>query len=133
MSEISAMQTWLTLEHEAIWLLPVVGSRFGELATLSRQTRDKHLLTRDDLLARLSDAGAEPAATALAYEVGPLSSVAEARSAVRDVESRIAAACLVLVGEASGKARDHATTSVRQAALTELDWGGTARAFPGLP
>ena len=133
MSAISALQTWLTLEHEAIWLLPVVGARFDTIAPLSRQTRDTHLATRDDLLERLHEAGTEPAATALSYEVGPLSSVAEARSAVRDVESRIAAACLVLVGESSGQLRAHATTSVRQAALTGLDWGGSATAFPGLP
>jgi hypothetical protein len=133
MTAISAMQKWLALEHEAVWLYPLVGARFGELTRLSRRTRDAHLVTRDKLLERLHDAGAEPVATALSYEVGPLSTAAEAQKAARSVETRIAAACLGLVGEVEGDARDFATSSLRRAALTDLDWGGTPTAFPGLP
>ena len=133
MTAISAMQKWLALEHEAVWLYPLVGARFVEVITLSRRTSEAHLVTRDDLLERLYEAGADPVATALAYDVGPLTSVAEARTAVRRVETRIAAACLTLVGEASGELRDFATSSLRRAALDELAWGGPPRAFPGLP
>lgn len=133
MTSISAMQKWLALEHEAIWLCPLVGARFDGLTNLSRSTREAHLVTRDDLLQRLHDAGADPVATALSYDIGPLTSVAQARTAVRSVETRIAAACLALVGEASGEVRDFATSSLRRAALTDLSWGGPPRAFPGLP
>ena len=133
MTTVSAMQNWLALEHEAVWLHPLVGARFVDVIMLSRRTREAHLVTRDNLLARLREAGAEPVATALAYDVGPLTNVAEARIAVRRVETRIAAACLTLVGEASGELRDFATSSLRRAALDELAWGGPPRAFPGLP
>lgn len=133
MSERSALQQWLALEHEAIWLLPLVGARFGELTRLSRRTRDAHLVARDELLQRLHDAGADPVATALSYEVGPLKTVAQAKKAVRSVETRVAAAALGLVGEMAGDERVFASTALRRAAMTQLDWGGAPTAFPGLP
>ncbi len=133
MTAISAMQKWLALEHEAVWLLPVVGARFPQLTALSRSALEAHLTTRDELLGRLHQAGADPVATALTYAVGPTTTEAEARAAVRRIESHVAAACLTLVGEVSGQDRDFATTSLRQAALVDLDWGGAPTAFPGLP
>lgn len=133
MSAISAMQKWLALEHEAVWLLPLVGARFDELTKLSRRSYDAHVATRDELLERLHQAGADPVATALAYDVGPPKKTNEARTAVRSVETRIAAAALTLVGEVQDKSRTFATSSVRQAALAELAWGGEPKAFPGLP
>ena len=133
MSERSALQQWLALEHEAIWLLPLVGARFGELTRLSRRTRDAHLVARDELLQRLHDAGADPVATALSYEVGPRKTVAQAKKAVRSVETRVAAAALGLVGEMAGDERVFASTALRRAAMTQLDWGGAPTAFPGLP
>jgi len=63
-------------------------------------------------------------ATALSYEVGPLKTVAQAKKAVRSVETRVAAAALGLVGEVEGEDRVFANTALRRAALTELDWGG---------
>ena len=127
------MQNWLALEHEAIWLLPIAGARFDELNDLAHRTQDAHLIARDELLERIHRAGSDPVATALAYDVGPFKTIAEARAAVRQVESRIAAACLTLVGEVSGDDRTHATKSLRRAALAELAWGGKPTAFPGLP
>lgn len=132
MSATTAMQDWLALEHEAVWLLPITGARFDELTELSRRTQDAHLITRDNLLERIHRSGADPVATALAYDVGPLRTIAEARAAVRKVESRIAAACLALVGEVSGDDRTFATTSLRQVALTQFSWGAEPQAFPGL-
>lgn len=133
MNPTAAMQNWLALEHEAIWLLPIAGARFDELNDLGHRTQDAHLNTRDDLLERIHRTGANPVATALAYDVGPLTTIAEAQAAVRDVESRIAAACLTLVGQVSGDDRTFATKSLRRAALAELAWGGEPTAFPGLP
>lgn len=133
MSAVTAMQKWLALEHEAIWLLPLVGARFDELTELGRRSHNAHLAARDGLLERLHQAGADPVATALTYDVGRLQNAAAAREAVRSVESRIAAACLTLVGEVQGKNRTFASNSVRRAALAELAWGGSPTAFPGLP
>lgn len=133
MTAVSAMQQWLAVEHEAVWLYSLVGARFSSLTDQARRTRDTHLVARDDLLDRLHKAGAEPVATGLSYDVGPLKTQDEARKAVRDVEGRIAAATLALVGEASGVTRDLATKALRRAALTDLTWGGAPVAFPGLP
>ncbi len=133
MTAVTAMQQWLAVEHEAVWLYSLVGGRFRELTRQSRRTRDAHLVTRDELLDRLHKAGAEPVATGLSYDVGALSTTVEARKAVRGVEGKIAAATLGLVGESSGETRDFATKALRRAALTDLDWGGAPTAFPGLP
>lgn len=133
MTTVSAMQRWLAIEHEAVWLHALVGARFRKLTTRARRTRDAHLVVRDELLSRLDEAGASAVATQLTYDVGALTTEDQARKAVRDVESRIAAAALHLVGEASGETRDFATKGLRRAALTALDWGGAPDAFPGLP
>ncbi len=133
MNATTVMQNWLALEHEAIWLLPIAGARFDELNDLAHRTQDAHLATRDELLERIHRTGTDPVATALAYDVGPLKTIAAAREAVREVESRIAAACLALVGAVSGDDRTFATKSLRRAALAELAWGGEPQAFPGLP
>ena len=47
MTAISAMQNWLALEHEAIWLLPVVGARFDELGEILDILLDFHLSCRN--------------------------------------------------------------------------------------
>lgn len=133
MTAVSAMQSWLALEHEAVWLLPLVGARFDTLTEASRRSWGEHLVSRDALLQRLRTAEADPVATALSYDVGPLTSVAEARAAVRGVEKRLASAALSLVGEVDGTDRTFATRAVRRAALAELAWGGSPAAFPGLP
>lgn len=133
MTTVTAMQTWLAVEHEAVWLYAMVGARFRELTRQSRRLRETHLAARDELLDRLHQSGAEPVATELSYDVGPLTTADQARKALRGIEGKIAAASLGLVGESSGETREFATKALRRAALTDLEWGGAPTAFPGLP
>lgn len=133
MTPTEAMQSWLRLEHEAVWLYPVVGARFEGLAGRARSSYSAHRSRRDQLLSRLHALGVEPAPTALAYDEGTLRTTKQARAAAQRVEGNIAAACLVLAGLAEGDERTFAVAELRRAALAELTWGGEPSAFPGLP
>ncbi|MBC7633131.1 DUF4439 domain-containing protein [Aeromicrobium sp.] len=133
MTTTATLQAWLALEHQAVWLYPVIGARFERLTERARDSYENHLLDRDRLLGRLRDDGVVPVATALAYDVGPLDTPTLALSMARRLERSIAATCLALAGQGSGDLRVLATVGLRRAALAELTWGGNAKAFPGLP
>jgi hypothetical protein len=130
---VDALQRWLALEHEAVWLYPVVGARVDRLTKAARRAYGAHVTVRDELTSQLERDGVRPVGTALAYDVGPLDERAAATEVARGLEQRIAAACLTLVGVADGDLRDLAMRGLRRAALEELRWGGAAQAFPGMP
>ncbi|AXT85229.1 hypothetical protein C6I20_08515 [Aeromicrobium sp. A1-2] len=132
MTPTEAMQSWLRLEHEGIWLYPLIGARFDDLAAQARSSYAAHRTRRDQLLSRLNAAGVEPAPTALAYDEGELRTIKQARAAAQRVERNIAATCLLLAGVTDGDERTHAVTELRRAALAELTWGAEPTAFPGL-
>lgn len=127
------LQKWLALEHEAVWLYPVIGARFGALTKLARTSFEAHRDTRDDLIVRLQTLGVEPVGTELSYDVGPLTTPAEARAAARALESSICAACLALVGVSEDTMRTYAIRGLTRGARAELTWGAQPQAFPGLP
>jgi hypothetical protein len=126
------MQDWLALEHEAVWLYPVIGARFAALADRARTSYGKHHEARDRLLARLHQMDVEPVSPALTYDVGRLRTKARAIAAARQIEREIAAACLTLAGDTTGELRSYAMAGLRRAALAEITWGGKPDAFPGL-
>jgi hypothetical protein len=133
MTPTESLQAWLALEHQAVWLHPVLGARFDELRQRATASFAAHRATRDAVIARLRSVDAEPVRTRLAYDVGPLTTADEARVAARTLEAEICAACLTLAGAAEDEARAHAVTNLTRAALAELGWGAPVRAFPGLP
>lgn len=133
MTSTEAMQDWLALEHEAVWLYPVIGARFAAVSDRARTSYDKHRDVRDRLLFRLHQLGVEPVPTELSYDVGRVRSRALALAAARRIESDIAAACLRLAGDSTGDLRTWAIAGLRRAALADIAWGGRPDAFPGLP
>lgn len=133
MTPTDALQAWLALEHEAVWLHPVIGARHRDLLPRARTAFETHRDTRDALLRRIEGLDAEPVSTALTYDVGSLASANRARRAARDLEARISAACLTLAGATEGDVRAYAVKNLTRAALAELTWGAKPRAFPGLP
>lgn len=133
MTSTEALQDWLALEHEAVWLYPVIGARFAAVADQARASYDKHRDVRDRLLFRLHQLGVEPVPTELSYDVGRVRSRALALAAARRIESGIAAACLRLAGDSTGDLRTYAIAGLRRAALADIAWGGRPDAFPGLP
>jgi hypothetical protein len=133
MTPREALQAWLALEHEAVWLYPVVGARVDSLVQPARASFASHRDVRDDLVGRLQTLGVTPVAAVLGYDVGPLTTPAEARAAAQSLERRISAAVLTLAGVAEGDLRAFAVAALRTSALAEQTWGAAPQAFPGLP
>lgn len=133
MTTTDALQAWLAFEHEAVWFYPVVGARLEGLRGRSSSSFEAHRDIRDELLGRLEDLDVEPVVAALAYDVGPITTAAEARAAAQALESRIGAACLALVGIVDGETRRFAVAGLTEAAVAQLTWGAEPSAFPGLP
>ncbi|MFC5678341.1 DUF4439 domain-containing protein [Aeromicrobium endophyticum] len=133
MTPTEALQAWLALEHEAVWLYPVVGARVDSLVKTARTSFAAHRDTRDSLVGRLRSRGTSPAAAALGYDVGPLTNADQARAAAQSLEARISAALLTLAGVAEDDLRAYAVRALRTSALAEQTWGAAPRAFPGLP
>lgn len=133
MTATETMQGWLALEHEAVWLYPVIGARFDGLADRARESDEAHRGERDRLLARLHDLGIEPVAAKLTYDIRRMRNAEQAQRAARRLERSIAATCLTLVGESTeDDGQTYAIRGLRRAALADLTWGGRPRAFPGL-
>lgn len=133
MTSTEAMQDWLALEHEAVWLYPVIGARFAPVAGRARSSYAKHRDARDRLLFRLHQMDVEPVPPALSYDVGRLRTRARALAAAQQIERDITAACLTLAGDSTGDLRTYAVAALRRAALAEIAWGARPVAFPGLP
>lgn len=133
MTPTEALQAWLALEHEAVWLYPVVGARVDSLVKPARTSFAAHRDTRDALVGRLRSLGAAPVSAALGYDVGVPSTADGARAAVQSLETRISAALLTLAGVAQGDLRAYAVAALCTSALAEQTWGATPKAFPGLP
>lgn len=132
MTEIDRTRTWLALEHEAIWTYGLVGARVEALADAARAAIRSHESTRDRLAAALAALGGAPVAPRSAYAVPVPTDVASARALARDVEARIAAACLGVVEVTADEARDRAVAGLRAAARACVRWGATPEPFPGL-
>lgn len=120
---------WLELEREATWFYPFVQARVPEVDDLARASAAAHVATRDRLLARIAD---DTTVARPSYDVGPLDSADDARAAAQSLEQRIQAACVAVVRASLTQDRSFAIRGVRGAAVAEMRWGGTARAFPGL-
>ena len=120
---------WLELEREATWFYPFVQARVPEVDDLARASAAAHVATRDRLLARIAD---DTTVARPSYDVGPLDSADDARAAAQSLEQRIKAACVAVVRASLTQDRSFAIRGVRGAAVAEMRWGGTARAFPGL-
>jgi hypothetical protein len=138
MTMLDALQDTLADEHAALWLYGVFGGRTSraaapELYAALRQAYDVHRGRRDQLARTVRDLGAEPVAAAVAYELpAPLASTVDIRAAALGTERRCAAAYASLVAQSVGDQRRWAITSLVDAAVRQLAFGGAAEPFPGL-
>ncbi len=123
--------TRLDLEHEALWLVGVVGGRVEALRDRARDAYTDHRSARDRLLRTLDERSAPTSTPRASYGEPPADRVA-AESAVADLQRRITAACLAVVGASPVEERERALADLRRAALATLTWGGAPEAFPGL-
>jgi hypothetical protein len=131
-AEQQALQGWLALEHEAVWLYGQIGARVRDLAGDARASYDAHRSQRDRLLGELHAAGAVPVGPQLTYGTQLVSTAKQARTSAADLEQRICAACVTLVGVAGTTGRPRAVAGLRAAALAAIDWDAAPQAFPGL-
>ncbi|MBC9224754.1 DUF4439 domain-containing protein [Aeromicrobium sp. 636] len=131
-TQLRLTERWLALEHEAIWVLGLVGARFPDLAGAARKDLAAHRTTRDRLGGVVESLAGRPAGPRPSYAVTDPRDAAAARALVQDVESRIAATCVRLVAVTEDKARDRAVRGLRTAALGQVRWGAEPEPFPGL-
>lgn len=122
----------LALEHEAVWTYAMVGARIADVRDAAREAWTAHRAARDSLLARLTAAGVRTVGPKAAYDVAVPASAKAARAAAVDVEDRIAAAAVALVGVSGEAERRRALRVLRRAALAAVDWDARPQAFPGL-
>jgi hypothetical protein len=138
MTPQEALQSALAGEHAAVYLYGVVGGRVSvsTQAELWQQVRDAYNLhrgRRDQLVAMVRAAGADPVAAEVSYELPNGAMTAqELADAALDIETRAAAIYADMVGSTSGANRQWALDALEDAAVRLLGFGGEPEAFPGI-
>lgn len=127
---LKSWQTWLAIEHEAVWLYGLIGGRIDDLTDTARVAWNRHRDTRDWLTARIRDAGAEPDGPLLSYQEAAVNSVADARRAAQTIEAKVEIAALACIGDAVH--RPDVVAALRAAARAAASWGARPTAFPGM-
>jgi hypothetical protein len=138
MTPQEALQSALAGEHAAVYLYGVVGgrvsvSRQAELWQRVRDAYNLHRGRRDQLVAMVRAAGADPVAAEVSYELpnGALTAQ-ELADAALDIETRAAAIYADMVGSTSGANRQWALDALEDAAVRLLGFGGEPEPFPGI-
>ena len=139
MSALDALQTTLAEEHATLWTYGVLGARTSQSASPAlydavTAAYRRHRSRRDQLRLMVRDAGGEPAAAAVAYEVEEaLVRPAQVQRAAVGLEAAGVETLLALVAQSSGDVRDWALTEATWSAVWQLELGGTAQTWPGAP
>lgn len=139
MTVLDALQATLVDEHAALYTYGVLGARTSQVAsptlfdTLTSGYR-RHRARRDQLRLMVRDAGAEPAVAAAAYEVeAALLRPPQLQRAAAELEVASVEVLTALVAQSSGAVREWALTEATWSAVWQLQLGGTARTWPGVP
>lgn len=138
MTPIEALQATLAAEHAAVYLYGVVGGRvsISTQAELWQAVRDSYTLhrgRRDQLVAMVRAARADPVAAEVSYELpNAATTPAQLERTVLTVEERCAAVYADMVGSTSGANRQWALDALQDAAVRLLGFGGEPEPFPGI-
>ena len=137
MSAVDALQTTLSAEHAAVYVLGVLGAQTSQsaspdlFATLT-DTYTVHRGRRDFLVRSVLDLGAEPVAAEVAYDVPPDLGTAQTVSAeALRVERECAATYAFLVGSTTEDLRLWAVRALQAAAVRLLAFGAAPEDLPG--
>jgi hypothetical protein len=142
MSSTSALQAALRAEHAAVYGYGVVGARLrGPLQRSARSFWHAHRVQRDALAARITAAGAEPEAAAVAYTLpAEVTSTRSAAHVAAVLEDDLVTAYAGLAGAAEPALRTLAARAMQDAMARAVRWrseadrpASPASAFPGLP
>ena len=138
MTPLEALQATLAGEHAAIYVYGVLGGRVSASAAPDLASRlyagyVTHRGRRDQLIAMVRDAGAEPVAAHVGYRLPNRAVTArqltDAAPATEDGCARVYAD---MVGSTSRANRQFAIDALTDTAVRELGFGGAAEAFPGI-
>lgn len=138
MTPIEALQATLAAEHAAVYLYGVVGGRVSistqaELWQAVRDSYTVHRGRRDQLVAMVRAAGAEPVAAEVSYALpNEATTPAQLERTALTVEERCAAVYADMVGSTSGANRQWALDALQDAAVRLLGFGGEPEPFPGI-
>lgn len=139
MSTLEALQTTLADEHAALYTYGVLGARTSQAAApllydaLTTAYR-RHRSRRDQLRTMVTEAGGEPVAAAVAYDVElPVQGVDRLRAAALAVEVDGVETLLALVAQSTGTVRAWALTEATWSATWQLELGGEPATWPGAP
>ena len=137
MSVLDALQSALAEEHATLWTYGVLGARTSQAtspelyATLTTAYR-RHRSRRDQLRLMVRDAGGEPVAAAVAYELdGALVRAPQVQQAAAGLEAAGVEMLLALVARSSGEVREWALTEATWSAVWQVELGGSAQTWPG--
>jgi hypothetical protein len=139
MSALDALQAALAEEHATLWTYGVLGARTSQRASPAlygavTEAYRRHRSRRDQLRLMVRDAGGEPVAAAVAYEVdGALVRAPQVQRAAVGLEAAGVETLLALVSQSSGEVREWALTEATWSAVWQLELGGTAETWPGAP
>lgn len=140
--EAEALNAALAAEHAAVWGYGVVGAALPpDQRGLATASENAHRDARDELVARVSDAGTEPAGAEGAYELPfPVLSPVDAAALAVTLEDGVSAAYVRVLGDAAEPAtRELAVTALGSTEVRAVAWRTRAKQtpvtnpFPGLP
>ncbi|HEX6148199.1 DUF4439 domain-containing protein [Nocardioides sp.] len=138
MTPLDALQTALAAEHAALHIYGALGARTSFSATPGLYAEvvaahDAHRDLRDELTARVREAGGEPVAAEPAYELpSPLATPADVTAAALEVERGCEATYAWTVEQTSGPDRRLAVDALTRTAVRALAFRGSPEIFPGL-
>lgn len=132
---IAKLQAALAAEQAACYAYGVVGAYLsGAAAAMADSDWVAHELARDNLVATITAAGADPVPAAVAYQLPiQVHSPAQATALAVILEERVAQAYTGLVGLTDLTLRALGARQLRDAALRAATWSHATAAFPGLP
>ena len=138
LTPLDALQQTLAAEHAAVHVLALVGGRVPissqpELAERVRAAYTLHRGRRDQVVAMVRQAEAEPVPAEVSYEPAtPARTPAQLRRAALAVEQRCTAVYASMVGGTAGANRQWALDALEDSAVRALGLGGRAEPFPGI-
>jgi hypothetical protein len=136
---LDALQATLADEHAALYTYGVLGARTSQATspvlfeTLTSGYR-RHRARRDQLQLMVRDAGGDPVAAEVAYDLdGSLLRPPQIERAAADLEAASVEVLLALVAQSTASVREWALTEATWSAVWRLQLGQTAETWPGAP
>jgi hypothetical protein len=127
---VDLWQNTLATEHAVIWSYGLIGAT-DDLAAAADAELQIHRARRNDCIAAVADLGADPVASAAAYDVKKPASEPAARRLAASLEADATAMYAALAGSTDRRARLVAAQWLRGSAIAQTRWNDTVPALPG--